>query len=173
MPQGNVEGLHKLADSCARALCLQLRGWQQVSFQVAAHPAQWLLEHALANGFAKCGIRPLTSSDSFPRLAVVIMDIGVSYERLSGDSLRRRLRLSIVATLSLPTGDFLPFPPWRAVSEDVLSISYLGSVDHPAYVFATAALPEQRSVWRELVEPLLAIAAGGVILLLLFTLRTR
>ncbi|MCS7177111.1 MAG: hypothetical protein NZ960_05785 [Candidatus Kapabacteria bacterium] len=173
LPPTNVEQLQKLADSCAQAVCQYLPGGKYVAFEVEPHPAQWLLEHAFAAGLARCGVVILEAADTVTRLKVVITDIGVIYERLSEGHVRRTVRLGVVPTLRLSNRQLVALPTWRAVHADTLSIAVVAAVEQPAYPFATARVPEHRSFWRDLLEPALALAAGGVILVLLFSLRTR
>jgi hypothetical protein len=171
--EGNVERLRSLADSLAVVLCRELHDWPQVQLSVEPHPAQWILEHALLQGLAACGCQlSSVAVDTLPRLTIAIADVGVRYERLSADRVQRTVRWHVLATLRLPKGHLRALAPWRVAAEDTLAQAAIPQVEQP-YSFASAPLPESRSLWRELVEPVLAIGTGAVILLLLFTLRSR
>jgi hypothetical protein len=171
--EGNVERLRSLADSLAVMLCRELQGWSQVQLSVEPHPARWLLEHALVQGLAACGCQLSSSTaDTLPRLTIAIADVGIRYERLSADRVQRTVRWHVLATLRLPDGSLRALAPWRVAAEDTLPQAAIPQVEQP-YSFASALLPESRSLWQELVEPALAIGTGAVILLLLFTLRSR
>lgn len=173
IPEGNIERLRALADTFATALCRELRGWSQVWVSLEPHPAQWLLEHALVERLSGCGYQLFsTGSDTLPRLTVAIADVGVQYETLSADRLRRTVRWHLVATLRHPDGRLQALAPWHGVAQDTIVREAIPLVEQP-YSFGSAPVPQQRSLWRELVEPALAVGTGAVILLLLFTLRSR
>jgi hypothetical protein len=167
----NVERLRVGADSCVAALCRMLPSGP-LAVRVVAHPASWLVEYALAHRFPLCGIR-LTAADTVPQLELAIADVGVHYERLSGELVQRTVRWQLLAFLRLPQGQMRALEPQYFWARDTLSLALLPQVDQPAYAFATAPLPEERSLWSEILQPALALATGAVIVLLLFTLRTR
>jgi hypothetical protein len=169
----NVERLRFLADSLARFLCPHLREWQRVRLSIEPHPARWLLEHALLEGLAHCGVAAYSDGDTLPTLSVAIAEVGVYYERLSGGMVRRTVRWHVLLTKSAPGEPLVALPAWQTRLQDTLPMAAIPRVQEPAYGFAAAELPPERSVWREFVEPALAVAAAGVIVVLLFALRTR
>jgi len=171
-PASNLERFQVLADSFALDLCGQLQTYRSVSIIVEPHPARWLAEHAIVSQCAIAGI-VLLAKDTFPRVHVALLDVGVSYEALSGERVRRLLRWGAVATLRLANGQLVAFPPWQRVESDTLPYSLLGKVDHPGYPFTTAPVPQWHSFWHTIAEPAIALVTGGVIVLLLFALRTR
>ncbi len=174
LPVSNIERLEMLADSLAGVLCGQLSGWSRLQLVLEPHPARWLLEHALVRGLSLCGHQLYSAeADTLPRLTIAIADVGVSYEPVSSERVRRTVRWHVLGTLRLPDGRLLALPSWRTAAHDTLARSSLPQVDQPSYSFGSAPMPEPHSLWRELLEPALAVGTGAVILLLLFTLRSR
>lgn len=171
-PASNLERLSALADSCARALCVYVREHRAVGVAVEPHPARWLMEYAVASRCAAAGITVL-AVDTLPQLRIALLDVGVYYEALSAERMRRVLRWSVVATLRLPGGDVHAVPLWQRVESDTVPLALHAQLEQSGYTFATAPLPQWRSLWQAVAEPAIALLSGAVIVLLLFTLRTR
>ncbi len=172
LPASNIERLSALADSFALGLCAQVQGYGTVGISIEPHPAQWLAEHAIALRCAGAGLTVLRA-DTLPHIRIALLDVGIHYEALSADRMRRVLRWSALATLHLPDRSVRALPLWQKVESDTVPVALRNQLEQSGYAFATAPLPQWRSLWQTVAEPAIALLSGAVIVLLLFTLRTH
>ncbi len=172
-PPTNVAQLYRLADSLAAELLRALPQMQSFRLRVIPHPAAWLLEHALARQAERFGVGIVPADSAQASLELAIVEVGIRYDPLPDGLLRRSAQLSVSALLrSSPTVAMHPLPLYRMALVDTLPRRTLPAVEQPEYPFATAPVAEERSLWRELLEPAIATIAGGLLLVLLFTLRS-
>jgi hypothetical protein len=171
-PPTNVAQLYRLADSLAAELLRALPQSQSLQLRVVPHPAAWLLEHALARQAERFGVAIVPADSAQASLELAIVEVGIRYDPLPDGLLRRSAQLSVSALLRSSPAAMYPLPLYRMALVDTLPRRTLPAVEQPEYPFATAPVAEERSLWRELLEPAIATIAGGLLLVLLFTLRS-
>ncbi len=140
------------------------------------HPAGWLLKSQIVDNYDKVEWQRPALNPTIPQLTVNILRCGVQLRPDSTDTelLHRYIDVHINASLTTAEGRIVTLCEFRDNYTDSFSRQQLDYAQTSSYSFAYAEPPEpERNFFDEVVEPLVAVSAAVVTVVLLFTVRSQ
>lgn len=138
----------------------------------AASNEEWVLRNACSIVRQRIGVSHTDSSkNNGTKATIALKKLGVSYHLydVSNDSLVRQVFASVIIQAPEFGITTVEKTLW-----DTIAYSSTQYIEIPRYSFTTAAVPEKpKSLYQEVVEPLVILAALGTTILLLFSVRTE
>ncbi len=140
------------------------------------HSAGWLLKSQIVDHYDKVKWQRPALNPTIPQLTVNILRCGVQLRLDSTDSdiLHRYIDVHINASLTTASGRIINLCDFRDNYTDSFNRHQLDYAQTSSYSFAYAEPPEpERDFFDEVVEPLVAVSAAVVTVVLLFTVRSQ
>jgi hypothetical protein len=169
---------------CARAVADSVTaglGDDTICVSIVNHEAAWLLDQAMVAAATDRHI-PVRSCDSAhpASISMAITSLGVLYRELDdADRLERLARFEVSATLpatAAPGGNNVRAMRIYSVAlSDTIDADGTSSLERSGYDFARGAFPPRPGggFWKKLVEPAVVLGSAVVIVVLLFTVRSK
>jgi hypothetical protein len=141
------------------------------------HPAKWLFTNKILekNAGRYTFLTKDTNVADCPKIEISINDLSVKYlnEPESSDSLIRISNIKVSGSVET-SGKLETLPVFSKTVKDTISrndIEYVKSVQHD---FANSPVPEpKKTLFEDIIQPLIIITTAAVSILLLFTVRSN
>jgi len=161
------------------ALQLQSRSIDSVKLNLATHPASWMVLNKIADKNKFPSIKIFVTDSGIVKklktLDLAIKHFSVQYSALpnSGDSLLRTITVELFGTMSGSESQLETIKNSGKVYKDIISRSDVESVK-AQYDFANSSVPEKdRTFFEEIAEPFIVVTSAVLIVVLLFTVRSK
>ncbi len=164
----NFDLLDSLSKNCAQSVAEQVPAQSNIKLSVSDHAARWIVYQHLLRALNE---RHVTVSDTASTLLDVgIVDCAVRYALCNDrDSLRRTLNVELRATLGKQELSSV-----HRSLQDVFARSELNLIEVPRYEFSSSIAPTQpRSMWDDILNPLIVLGAMATTVILLFSVRSQ
>ncbi len=150
---------------------------KKICIKFNEHPAKWIFESKiLGKNEGRYSFQTGdTNHDNCLKLEVSINDFSIKYlnEPESSDSLIRIFNIKVTSNIEL-SGKLDALPQFTKTIKDTISrndIDYVKSIQHD---FANSPVPEpKKTMFEEIIQPLIIITSAAVSILLLFTVRSN
>ena len=143
---------------------------------ISPHSAAWLLGGMIIDKYIKVNWQRPDQESDLPQLNLNILRCGVQYRLDSTDAelLHRTVEVQVNASLTTSAGRIVRLCEFRDSYTDIFNRQQLNYAQATNYDFAYAEPPEApRDFFDEIVEPLVAVSAAVVTVVLLFTVRSQ
>lgn len=176
----NAELIQSLAKNIAREIVAQISQQTKDSAMVLSveeHPLRHFFEYVLVNELSMSGFKLFADekdSGVSAKLTLTISKFDISYSPLinSEDSLVRELVLSVTGLLRNSSGELLPLSSYSSIKDNI-SNDATDWIERDGALFKGRTTETRSNFLEKYVQPIVAVAASALVVILFFTIRSR